>query len=604
MAHFSFNKPAGACPTCSGLGVIHQTDLARLLDEQKSLLQAASAHYGLAFDLERAVKDYPQPQRNLLLFGVDSPLFRRYFPTIQPSQTVRQGRFEGIATSLLRRYAHYVHEHMHETGYRDQLEDFLLTRTCLACVGTGLRPESLAVTVDGAKIVALSCLPPGDWGARVQALPAALTPADMHLAASIARLVKIGPGYLTLSRPGRALSVGETQRQRPASLSGSELSGVLYMFDESALGLHQRDTHRLITVLRRLRGLGNTVLVIEHDLEVIAAADYVVDFGPGAGRHGGEVIAQGTPAELAKQTASLTPAYLVGRAWLPAARQRMPDDRGLLIRGARQHNLQNLTVRLPPALLVAVTGVSGAGKSSLAFDVLARAWETGRQAVCEQAASGYDAIEGYDFLDRLLSIDQNQIGRIPRSNIVTYAEAFAVTPEARRQGISARHFSFNLPGGRCERCERTGVLTINMHFLPGVQGRRFIRETLAVQYCGHDIARVLELTIEEALALFQEVPAARSRLQARSYVGPGGLPATTLSGGEAQRASGRALCLLHEPMTGLHLTDTARLPGGPPAPGRRRAERGGRTQPGYHAGRRPGHRSGARGWDGGRAARC
>lgn len=614
MAHFSFNKPAGACPTCSGLGVIHQANLARLLDEQKSLsagavagweaahiayhtatLQAASAHYGLDFASELAIKDYPQPQRDLLLFGVASPLFRRHFPGMQPPETVRQGRFEGVATSLLRRYASHIQEHQHDAEYRDRLEDFLLTRICPACAGARLRPESLAVTVDGADIVALSCLPLGELGARVQALSTGMTPADRQLAvplladltASIARLVEIGLDYLTLQRPIRTLSAGEAQRLRLAALAGSELSGILYVFDEPTIGLHQRDTHRLIALLRRLRDFGNTVLVIEHDLDVIAAADSVVDFGPGAGRHGGQVVAQGSPAELARHPASLTAAYLVGRARLPANRQRPPAGPALFIRGARQHNLQNLTVRLPLGRLVAVTGVSGAGKSSLIFDVLVRAWEERKQPDSAPEASGYDALEGCEALDRLLIIDQNHLGRIPRSNAATYAEAFtpireafAATPQARRLGISARHFSFNVPGGRCERCEGAGVLTITMHFLPDVQvrcpachGRRFTPQTLAVQYREHDIARVLELTVDEALALFQDVPAARSRLHALCDVGLGylqlGQPATTLSGGEAQRvklarelgrrASGRTLYLLDEPTTGLHLADVAHL---------------------------------------------
>lgn len=615
MAHFSFNKPAGACPTCTGLGVTHQADLARLLDEEKSLqdgavlgwepahiayhsatLQAAAVHYGLAFAADRAVKDYSLPLRDLLLFGVDSPHFRRHFPTLAPPETVRQGHFEGIATSLLRRYARHLHEHQHEAEYRDRLEDLLLTRTCPACAGTRLRPQSLAVTVNGVNIVTLAGLSLDELGAWVQALPAALPPEEHllvaallgELAASSTRLVEVGLGYLTLQRGALSLSAGEAQRLRLAALTGSGLSGVLYIFDEPTIGLHQRDTARLIAVLRRLRDLGNSVLVIEHDLEVIAAADHVVDFGPGAGRYGGQVVAQGTPAQLAREPASLTGAYLAGRAALPASRQRPPGERAIIIRGARRHNLRNLTVRLPLGLLVAVTGVSGAGKSSLIFDLLARAWEEHRHPGSGQGCAGeYDAIEGCDLLDKLIIIEQNPGGRIPRSNAATYTEAFtpireafAATPRARQRGLSARHFSFNVAGGRCARCEGAGVLTITMHFLPGVpvrcpacQGRRFTRETLEVQYRAHDIARVLELTVDEARALFQEVPAARSRLQALCDVGLGylqlGQPASTLSGGEMQRirlarelgrrASGRTLYLLDEPTTGLHLADVAQL---------------------------------------------
>ena len=364
---------------------------------------------------------------------------------------------------------------------------------------------------------------------------------------------------------------------------------MLYVFDEPTIGLHQRDTHRLIDVLRRLRDLGNTVLVIEHDLEMIAAADYVVDFGPGAGKHGGQVVAAGTPAEVAGQPGSLTGDYLAGRASIPVPpRRRAPNGKAITIHGARQHNLQDITVRLPLGLLVAVTGVSGSGKSSLVFDILDRAIRQ-RLYGSGDAPGEHDAIEGCEYLDKIITIDQEHIGRIPRSNAATYSdtftpirEAFAATPEARRRGLSARHFSFNVPGGRCERCEGAGVLTVKMQFLPDVEvrcpachGRRFTRETLAVRYRDHDISQVLDLTIEEALALFQDVPAALSRLQVLSDVGLGylqlGQPATTLSGGEAQRVklakelgrrvTGRTLYLLDEPTTGLHLADTARLLG-------------------------------------------
>jgi excinuclease ABC subunit A len=616
MAHFSFNKPDGACPTCTGLGSVQQANLTRLVDEQKSIadgavadwnafyvnynmpiLQAAAAHYGFAFDLSLPVKDYSPPQRDLLLYGVDSPRFRRHFPTSEPPTTVRQGRFEGIATSLLRRYAEHLHEHVHEADYRDKLEEFLVTQTCPDCGGTRLRPESRAVTVSGRTIIDLSRLPLGDLGAWLGGLPAVLSPDEMLIAEpvlidlneSIARLVEVGAGYLTLERASPTLSAGEAQRLRLASLLGSGLSGVLYVFDEPTIGLHHRDTHRLIAVLRRLRDLDNTVLVIEHDLDMIAAADYVVDFGPGAGKHGGQVVAAGKPAEVASQPGSLTGDYLAGRASIPVPqRRRAPDDKAITIYGARQHNLKNITARLPLGVLVAVTGVSGSGKSTLVFDILDRALRQ-RLYGAGDAPGEHDALEGYEYLDKIITIDQEHIGRIPRSNAATYSEtftpireAFAATPEARRRGLSARHFSFNVPGGRCERCEGTGVLTVKMQLLPDVEvrcpachGRRFTRETLAVRYRNHDISQVLDLTIEESLALFVDVPAALSRLQVLSDVGLGylqlGQPATTLSGGEAQRVklakelgrrvSGRTLYLLDEPTTGLHLADTARLLG-------------------------------------------
>jgi excinuclease ABC subunit A len=622
MAHFSFNKPEGACPTCTGLGTVQQANLERLVDEQKNLaegavagwqpvlisyhtatLQAAAAYYGFEFDLSRPVKDFTPPQRDLLFFGVESPRFRRYFPTIEPPTTVRQGRFEGIATNLLRRYAEHIREHVNEADYQDKLDEFLVTQTCPDCAGTRLRPESRAVTVSGQNIIAVSRLSLDDLSAWLDGLSAVLSPDETLVAGPvlealdvrIKRLVEVGAGYLTIERSSPSLSAGEAQRLRLASLLGSGLSGVLYVFDEPTIGLHHRDTRRMIDVLRRLRELGNTVLVIEHDLEMINAADYVVDFGPGAGKHGGQVVAAGTPAEIAGQPGSITGDYLAGRRSIPIPRQRRAPDGGanggtgaIIIHGARVHNLQNLTVNIPLGLLVAVTGVSGSGKSSLVFDILDRALRQ-RLYGAGDAPGEHDAIEGIENLDKVITIDQEHIGRIPRSNAATYSdtftpirEAFAATPEARRRGLSARHFSFNVPGGRCERCEGAGVLTVKMQLLPDMEvrcpachGRRFTRETLAVHYRDHDISQVLDLTVEEALALFKDVPAALSRLQVLTDVGLGylqlGQPATTLSGGEAQRiklakelgrrVAGRTLYLLDEPTTGLHLADTARLLG-------------------------------------------
>ncbi len=617
MANFSFNKPAGACPTCTGLGIVHQANLKVLVDEQKSIeegavigwdrvhinyysstLQSAALYYGFGFDFSLPIKDFPQSQRDLLFFGVHSPLFRRHFPGLEPPATVRQGRFEGIATNVLRRYAEHIGEHLHEEDYRDKLEDLLIIQTCPDCEGTRLRKESRSVTVDGRNIVAVSRLPLDELGAWLNHLPSILSQDEMLLAGPILselsvridRLVEVGAGYLSMERSSPTISAGEAQRLRLASLLGSGLSGVLYVFDEPTIGLHARDTRRLIEVLRRLRDLGNTVLVIEHDLEMIAAADYVVDFGPGAGRHGGQVVAAGTPQEIVSQPASLTGDYLARRASIPApAVRRHPKEKAIVIRGARQNNLQNITVRLPLGLFLAVTGVSGSGKSSLIFDVLDHAirQHLGLSRGSGDAPGEHDAIEGLENIDKIITIDQEHIGRIPRSNAATYSdtftpirEAFAATPEARHRGFSARQFSFNLPGGRCERCEGAGVLTVKMQLLPDVEivcpachGRRFTRETLAVRYRDHDISQVLDLTVEEALELFEDIPAASARLKVLSDVGLGylqlGQPATTLSGGEAQRVklakelgrrvTGRTLYLLDEPTTGLHLADTARL---------------------------------------------
>ena len=612
MGHFSFNKPEGACPTCTGLGVVQQANLPRLVDDDKSIeggavadwntvyityqtsvLRAAAAHYGFDFDPSQPVKDFTPALRDLLFFGVGSPRFRRHFPTVEPPKTVSGGRFEGVTTALLRRYA----EHSQDPDYLEKLGDLVITTTCPDCEGTRLRPESRAVTVHGETIIALSRLSLGDLDAWLADLPARLN-ADERLVAApildplhegIARIVEVGAGYLTLERSSPTLSAGEAQRLRLASLLASSLSGVLYVFDEPTIGLHQRDTHRLMGVLRRLRDLGNTVLVIEHDLDLIRAAETVVDFGPGAGKHGGQVVAVGTPAEVAEQPRSITGDYLAGRAVIPVPpRRRPPTDKALTVRGARHHNLQDITVRFPLGLLVAVTGVSGSGKSSLVFDILDPGLRR-RLFGASDAPGEHDALDGVEHLDKVITIDQAHIGRIPRSNAVTYSdlftpirEAFAATPEARRRGWSARHFSFNVPGGRCERCEGMGVLTVKMQLLPDMEvrcptchGRRFTTETLAVRYQDHDIAQVLDLTVEEALDVFKDVPAARSRLQVLSDVGLGylqlGQPATTLSGGEAQRVklakelgrrvTGRTLYLLDEPTTGLHLADTARLLG-------------------------------------------
>jgi excinuclease ABC subunit A len=614
MASFSFNKPEGACPTCTGLGSVHTAELASLVDEHKSILdggvipwdgfwidyysgvlKAAATYYGMKFDPSLPIIDYAQPMRDLLFYGVEAREFRRHFPHKEPPTNVRQGRFEGIATSILRRFTEHMQSHTGEADYRDQLSDFVTTRTCPDCGGARLKPESREVTVAGQTIMQVTNLPLVDLGAWLRELPAGLSadeqiiaePVLAELDSRITRLIDVGAGYLSPDRASTTLSAGESQRLRLASLLGSELSGVLYVFDEPTIGLHPRDTHRLIDVLRRLRDLGNTILVIEHDLEMISAADFVVDVGPGAGKHGGQIVAVGSPAEVAAVSASLTGGYLSRREAIALPQHRRTDTgRAITVRGAREHNLKDLTVRFPLGMLVAVTGVSGSGKSTLVFDILDRAL---RQRIngASDIPGAHDAIDGLGLVDRIITIDQEHIGRMPRSNAATYSDAFtpireayARTPEAKKLGFAARHFSFNVPGGRCPRCEGSGVLTVKMQLLPDVEvrcpachGHRFTRETLTVKYHGRDISEALDMTVEEALALFDDVPAARSRLQVLSDVGLGylqlGQPATTLSGGEAQRVklakelgrrtNGRALYLLDEPTTGLHLADTARL---------------------------------------------
>ncbi len=612
MADFSFNKPAGACPACTGLGLVRQAIVSRLIDESKSIpdnavdgwiefqntrnsqiLKNTGKYFGFEFDPSKAIQEYTPIERDLLLYGTESPQFRRHFPNVKPPITNTQGRFEGVVTTLQRRYD----EHATNAAYLEKLDELFTVQPCMDCDGTRLRPESRAVKVAGDSIVTVSQMSLKELDAWLESLPPYFSSEDMLIAQPIlddlrervGRLLEVGVGYLTLEQSSPSLSAGEAQRLRLAALLGSGLTGVLYVLDEPTIGLHPRDTQRLINVLRRLRDLDNTVLVVEHDLELIKAADYLVDMGPGAGKHGGQIVAAGTPAEVSKTKASLTGAFIAGTMSVPIPEhRRTPDHKMLTIRGARHFNLKNLTVQIPLGLLVAVTGVSGSGKSSLIFDTLGLA---AHQRFAERGATDipgeHDSISGWEHIDKVITIDQNHIGRLPRSNAATYSDtfapiraAFAATPEAQKNKMSARHFSFNVPGGRCERCEGAGTLTVKMHFLPDVEvrcpachGRRFKRETLAVKYHGHDISQVLDMTVEEALALFADVPAATSRLQVMSDVGLGylqlGQPATTLSGGEAQRvklarelgrrAIGRTLYLLDEPTTGLHLADTTRL---------------------------------------------
>lgn len=612
MAFFSFNKPAGACPACTGLGTVYTANLPQILDEEKSLndgavllwdprivaryietLTAAGRYYGFEFDPSLPVRELGQAQRDLLLFGADSPAFRSHYPTMNAPDTVAKGRFEGVVTNLLRRHAE--HSSDAESDYLEKLERLLVLQTCPDCGGTRLRPEARAVRVAGQGIVEITPLPLSklaEWIAELQvALPAEdwliAEPIVVDLQERVRRLVEIGLGYLTLERATPSLSAGEAQRLRLAALLGSGLTGVLYVLDEPTIGLHARDIVRLVKMLRGLRDLGNTVLVIEHDLDLVAAADWVVDFGPGAGRFGGQIVAQGAPAVVAQTPASITGRYLAKTTVIPVlARRRPVDSVGLTIHGAREHNLKAITVHFPQRTLTAVTGVSGSGKSSLMFDILDRAARQHFYGAASQPGA-HDGIDGWERFDKIITIDQAPLGRSTRSNAATYTDAFtpirelfAAQPEARALGLTAQHFSFNVPGGRCDRCEGAGVLAVEMHFLPDVQvrcpvcrGRRFKREVLSVKYRGYDIAQVLDLTIEEALSLFVDVPVAKARLGLMAETGMGylqlGQPASTFSGGEAQRvklakelarrSTGRTLYLLDEPTTGLHPADTAQL---------------------------------------------
>ncbi len=648
MAMFSFNKPDGACPACTGLGSIYMPNFPQLLDESKSILEGAVAGwdpvhmipynvktltasaqwYGFSFDPALPVASLGPIQRDLLIYGVGSKQFKRHFPDRQPPPSVAKGYFEGVFTSLLRRHA----EHAEDAEYLEKIERYLIRQTCPDCGGARLRPEARAVTVLGRHLVAgqqtreqhpeqnttesqehpernavepkdasLSRLPLAELTEWVDRLETELSPDDwlvaeqivLDLRARIRRLVDVGLGYLTIERATPSLSAGEAQRLRLATLLGSGLTGVLYVLDEPTIGLHGRDNARLVTMLRALRDLDNTVLVIEHDMDVVKEADWIVDFGPGGGRTGGQIVAQGAPAEVMAASSSLTGQYLSGAARIAVpAQRRRSNGAALTIHGAREHNLRDITVSFPlraeggAGMFVAVTGVSGSGKSSLMFDILDRAARQ-RFFGATVAPGEHDAITGWEHVDKIITIDQQPIGRSTRSNAATYTdaftairEAFAAQPLARERKLSAQHFSFNVPGGRCERCQGAGVLPVEMHFLPNVlvrcpacHGRRYKREVLAVKYGGYDISEVLAMTIADALPLFEQVPAAGARLGLMAETGLGyltlGQPASSFSGGEAQRvklarelarrATGRTLYLLDEPTTGLHPADTAHL---------------------------------------------
>ncbi len=612
MAFFSFNKPAGACPVCTGLGTVYTANLSRILDSEKSLidgavlvwhpltvarylesLQAAGRYYGFEFDPAVPVRALTTGQRDLLLYGTDSPIFRSHYPKKEPPDTVAKGRFEGVVTNLLRRHAEHASDA--DTEYLEKLEDLLVLHSCTGCDGTRLRPEARLVTVAGRSIVEITRISLEKLAAWIAGLHTTLPSQDMQIADPIVsdlqerlrRLVEIGLGYLTLDRETPSLSIGEAQRLRLAALLGSGLTGVLYVLDEPTIGLHARDNLRLVGVLRALRDLGNTVLVIEHDMEMVASADWVVDFGPGAGRLGGQIVAEGAPNVIAHTPASITGQFLAGTAHIPVPTSRRPaNGEGLTIRGARVHNLKNITVHFPQHTLTAVTGVSGSGKSSLMFDILDRAARQRYYGATAQPGA-HEGIDGWEHFDKIITIDQTPIGRSTRSNAATYTDAFtsirevfAAQPAARKHDLTPKYFSFNVPGGRCDRCEGAGVLSVEMHFLPDVlvrcpvcHKRRFKREVLAVKYKGYDIAQVLDMTIEEALALFTEVPAARARLRLMVDTGMGylqlGQSTSTFSGGEAQRvklakelarrSTGSTLYLLDEPTTGLHTADVAHL---------------------------------------------
>jgi excinuclease ABC subunit A len=627
---FSFNSPHGACPECQGLGATYDFDPRLVVpDESMSLLGGALAPwargdrklvkqaittlartYGIDPDVPFA--RLPKKHRDLVLFGPGGAKAARAARAVappdadpeeedeEPSFELPRGRrapsepdpfgrgFEGVIPNLRRRY---------EEGswaVQDDLEPYRTLRECPACHGQRLRPESLAVRVKGRGIADYVNLPISEALGVFDGLE--LTEREALIATRVLREIRerlqflhdVGVGYLTLNRSAATLSGGEGQRIRLATQIGANLTGVLYVLDEPSIGLHQRDNRKLLTTLARLRDLGNTVIVVEHDEETIRTADYVVDLGPGAGEHGGEVIFQGRPDELLQDGAgSLTAAYLKGERTIPTPAVRRLALKGeIVIRGARANNLKNIDVAIPLGTLTAVTGVSGSGKSTLVNDILYRSLaKTIYKALAEPG--DHDRIDGIALIDKVIEIDQSPIGRTPRSNPATYTgmftfirELFAMLPEAKARGFRPGRFSFNVKGGRCETCQGDGVIAIEMHFLPDVyvtceqcKGQRYNRETLDIRYRGKSIAEMLDLTVDQALPLLENFPPIANKLRTLQDVGLGyielGQSATTLSGGEAQRvklarelsrrSTGRTLYILDEPTTGLHFEDTRKL---------------------------------------------
>ena len=612
--NFSFNSPHGACTTCTGLGVTMEVDPALVIpDRSRSIAEGAIAPWNKAttsqgwyariletvaqaFDADTTtpIADLSEEVPNALLYGVEEPLTITY--TNQRGRTrTYDTQFEGVVNNLARRHRETDSEWM-----RQEIERYMAAVDCSACGGARLKPESLSVLVDGLNIVdvtVMSVAKAHEWIARLDATRGPLSQRERTIARQIVKeirerltfLVDVGLDYLTLDRSAGSLSGGEAQRIRLATQIGSSLMGVLYVCDEPSIGLHPLDDERLIRTLKRLRDLGNTVLIVEHDEATIRAADHVIDMGPGAGEAGGEIVAQGTPARISSSRKSMTGAYLSGRCRIPLPAGRRPGNgHTLRVLGAEQHNLRDLNVEFPLGTFICVTGVSGSGKSTLVNDIL---YATAAQRLQGARTRPGKArlIQGLGQIDKVIDIDQSPIGRTPRSNPATYTgtftpirELFASVPEARMRGYKPGRFSFNVKGGRCEACSGDGYNTIEMQFLPDVsvpceicQGDRYNREALEIHYKGKSIAEILDLTVDEAAELFEAHPALRRRLSTIQAVGLGyiklGQPATTLSGGEAQRvklstelskrSTGRTLYLLDEPTTGLSFQDVEALLG-------------------------------------------
>ncbi|WP_414644891.1 excinuclease ABC subunit UvrA [Bosea sp. (in: a-proteobacteria)] len=605
---FSFNNPFGACPTCDGLGHEMRIDPEMIVpDHSLSLKKGAiapwakstSPYYGqtldalarhFGFSTTKPWSELPQSARDAILFGTGTEAVRMAYNDGLRAYEVKKP-FEGVITNMERRW-----KETESDWAREEIGRFMSETPCAACNGFRLKPEALAVKIDMRHIGEVSRLSVKDALAWVSALPERLSKKQNEIAPRILKeirdrltfLLDVGLEYLTLARASGTLSGGESQRIRLASQIGSGLTGVLYVLDEPSIGLHQRDNERLLGTLRRLRDLGNTVIVVEHDEDAILTADYVVDVGPGAGIHGGEIVAKGTPQDILSDPNSLTGKYLTGEmsVAVPGKRRKPQKGRSLKIVGARGNNLKDVTVDIPLGLFTCITGVSGGGKSTLVVDTLYKAVARKLNGAIEHPAP-HDRIEGMEHLDKVIDIDQSPIGRTPRSNPATYTGAFtpirewfAGLPEAKARGYQAGRFSFNVKGGRCEACQGDGVIKIEMHFLPDVyvtcdvcKGKRYDRETLEVKYRDRSIADVLDMSVEEAKDLFKAVPSIRDKMVTLARVGLDyvkvGQQATTLSGGEAQRvklskelskrATGRTLYILDEPTTGLHFHDVAKL---------------------------------------------
>lgn len=608
---FSFNTPHGACPACMGLGTQMELDPDRLIPDKDlslaegairangidsgngesyfgKLIEAVAHKYGFSMDVP--VRELTHEQLDKILYGTGDELIRVRYQNQFGQWREYETTFEGVIPNQLRRYKETDSDYI-----RQEIESLMTTRPCPVCKGQRLKPEALAVTVADKNIVQVTAMSVTQALAWVNDLPNHLTEKQKTIAHQILKelrarlgfLVNVGLDYLTLDRSASTLSGGEAQRIRLATQIGSQLMGVLYILDEPSIGLHPRDNKRLIDTLLRLRDLGNTVLVVEHDEETMRAADFIVDLGPGAGEHGGYVVCAGTLDDVIHCPDSITGAYLSGARRVPVpAQRRAGNGKSLVIKGAEENNLKKIDVTIPLGKFVCVTGVSGSGKSSLIVDILYRRLAQMFYNAKDKPGK-HEAIVGVEHLDKVINIDQSPIGRTPRSNPATYTnvftdirDLFAETPEAKMRGYRAGRFSFNVKGGRCEACQGDGIIKIEMQFLPDVyvpcevcHGKRYNREALEIFYKGKNISDVLDMTVDEALAFFENIPAIRKKLETLRDVGLGyihlGQPATTLSGGEAQRvklakelarrATGRTLYILDEPTVGLHIADVEKL---------------------------------------------